>query len=153
MTTKLSRRSALAALASTAAATATGAVQAIAEPDPIFALIERHRAASDAYSAGVSAYGRAEEQKLPDEMIQAEEQVHAASKARKESIEDLLSTEPTTIAGIAAVLDYVNEPPWVKEDDDKETILVEAWETSQEAGLAFLPMIAATLRRLAAVAS
>src|SRR6516165_1683785 len=114
MTTKLSRRSALAALASTAAATASGPVQAIAEPDPIFALIERHRAASDAYSAGVSAYGRAEEQKLPDEMIQAEEQVPAASTARKESIEDLLSTEPTTIAGIAAVLDYVNEPPWVK---------------------------------------
>ena len=83
----------------------------------------------------------------------AEERVHVASEARQEWIEDLLSTEPTTIAGIAAVLDYVNEPPCVKEDDDKETSLVEAWETSQDAALAFLPMIAATLRRLAAVAS
>ena len=69
----------------------------------------------------------------------AEERVHVASEARQESIEDLLSTEPTTIAGIAAVLDYVNEPPCVKEDDDKETSLVEAWETSQDAALAFLP--------------
>jgi hypothetical protein len=77
----------------------------------------------------------------------AEEQDHVASEARQEWIEDLLSTEPTTIAGIAAVLDYVNEPPCVKEDDDKETSLVEEWETSQDAALAFLPMIAARLRR------
>ena len=30
----------------------------------------------------------------------AEERVHVASEARQESIEDLLSTEPTTIAGM-----------------------------------------------------
>jgi len=56
-----------------------------------------------------------------------------------------------TIAGVAAVLDYVNEPSWGEEHDDKETILVEAFKTSEEAALAFLPMIAATLRRLAVV--
>ena len=75
----------------------------------------------------------------------------AASDARQEAIEDLLSTQPATIAGVAAVLDYVNEPSWGEEQDDKETILVEAFETLQETALAFLPMIAATLRRLAVV--
>ena len=61
------------------------------------------------------------------------------------------SRQPATIAGVAAVLDYVNEPSWGEERDDKETILVEAFKTSEEAALAFLPMIAATLRRLAVV--
>jgi hypothetical protein len=69
-----------------------------------------------------------------------------------EAIEDLLSTQPTTIAGVAAVLDYVNEPSWGDEQDDKETILVAAFETSEEAALAFLSMIAATLRRSYGVA-
>ena len=45
----------------------------------------------------------------------------------------------------------LNQPSWDEEHDDKETILVEAFETSEEAALAFLPMIAATLRRLAVV--
>ena len=76
----------------------------------------------------------------------------AASDARQEAIEDLLSTQPTTIAGIAAVLDYANEASWGEEHEDKESILVEAFETSEEAALAFLPLIAATLRRLASAA-
>src|SRR5215472_10564704 len=121
--------------------------------DPIFALIQRHRAATRAFSAAVSNKDKVEEVHWPwsdaPERIAADAQYDAASDAWQEAIEELLSTEPTTIAGVAAVLDYVNEPSWGKEDDDKKTILVEAFETSQEAALAFLPMIAATLRRLA----
>ena len=121
--------------------------------DPIFALIQRHRAATRAFSAAVSNKDKVEEVHWPwsdaPERIAADAQYDAASDAWQEAIEELLSTEPTTIAGVAVVLDYVNEPSWGKEDDDKKTILVEAFETSQEAALAFLPMIAATLRRLA----
>jgi hypothetical protein len=121
--------------------------------DPIFALIERHRAATRAFSAAVSHKDKVQEVHWPwsdaPERIAADAQYDAASDAWQDTIEDLLSTEPTTIAGVAVVLDYVNEPSWGKEDDDKKTILVEAFETSQEAALAFLPMIAATLRRLA----
>jgi hypothetical protein len=123
--------------------------------DPIFALIERHRAATRAFAAAVSNKDKVQEAHWPwsdaPERIAADAQYDAASDARQEAIEDLLSTEPTTFAGVAAVLDYVNEPSWDKEDDGKETILVEAFETLQEAALAFLPMIAATLRRLVPV--
>ena len=121
--------------------------------DPIFALIQRHRAATRAFSAAVSNKDKVEEVHWPwsdaPERIAADAQYDAASDAWQEAIEELLSTEPTTIAGVAAVLDYVNEPSWGKEDDDKKTILVEAFETSQEAALAFLPMVASTLRGLA----
>ena len=123
--------------------------------DPIFALIERHRAATRAFSAAVSHKDKVQEVHWPwsdaPERIAADAQYDAASDAWQDTIEDLLSTEPTTIAGVAVVLDYVNEPSWGKEDDDKKTILVEAFETSEEAALAFLPMIAATLRRPAVV--
>jgi len=123
--------------------------------DPIFALIERHRGATCAFSAAVSNKDKVQAAHWPwsdaPERIAADAQYDAASDARQEAIEDLLSTQPTTIAGVAAVLDYVNEPSWGEEQDDKETILVEAFETSEEAALAFLPMIAATLRRLAVV--
>ena len=123
--------------------------------DPIFALIERHRGATRAFSAAVSNKAKVQAAHWPwsdaPERIAADAQHDAASDARHEAIEDLLSTQPTTIAGVAAVLDYVNEPSWGEEQDDKETILVEAFETSEEAALAFLPMIAATLRRLVVV--
>jgi len=124
--------------------------------DPIFALIERHRGAARTFSAAVSNKDKVQAAHWPwsdaPERIAADAQYDAASDARHEAIEDLLSTQPTTIAGVAAVLDYVNEPSWGEEHDDKETILVEAFETSEEAALAFLPMIAATLRRLASAA-
>ena len=123
--------------------------------DPIFALIERHRGATRAFSAAVSNKDKVQAAHWPwsdaPERIAADAQYDAASDARHEAIEDLLSTQPTTIAGVAAVLDYVNEPSWGEDHDDKKTILVEAFETSEEAALAFLPMIAATLRRLAVV--
>jgi hypothetical protein len=121
--------------------------------DPIFTLIERHRAATHALSAAVSNKDKVQEVHWPwsdaPERIAADAQHDAASDARQEALEELLTTEPTTIAGAAAVLDYVNEPSWGKEDDDKETILVEAWEVAQEEAFAFLPRLAAMLRRLA----
>ena len=114
--------------------------------DPIFALIERHKGATRTFSAAVSHKDKLQATHWPwsdaPERIAADAQYDAASDA---------STQPTTIAGVAAVLDYVNEPSWGEEHDDKVTILVEAFETSEEAALAFLPMIAATLRRLAVV--
>ena len=123
--------------------------------DPIFALIERHRGATRAFSAAVSNKDKVQAAHWPwsdaPERLAAHAQYDTASDARQEAIEDLLSTQPATIAGVAAVLDYVNEASWGEEQDDKETILVEAFETSEEAALAFLPMIAATLRRLVPV--
>ena len=120
--------------------------------DPIFALIERHRRATRAFSAAVSNKDKVQAAHWPwsdaPERIAADAQYDAASDARQEAT-DLLSTQPSTIAGAAAVLDYVNEPSCGEERDDKDTILVEAFETSEEAALAFLPMVASTLRGLA----
>jgi hypothetical protein len=118
--------------------------------DPIFALIERHKGATRVFSAAVSQKNKVQAAHWPwsdaPERIAADAQYDVASDARQEVIEYLLSTQPTTIAGVAAVLDYVNEPSWGEDHGDKGTILVEAFETSEEAALAFLPMIAVTLR-------
>jgi hypothetical protein len=133
MNTKLSRRTLVVATA--AAATLPAATLAKANhgllpaPDPIFAAIERHRAA------------------MAVQEFEDDEACSLACEAEWEAREDFLLTEPTTIAGIAAVLDYVNSPDV---NTGSQTILHGAWENPDMSDLAesFLPTIAATLRRL-----
>jgi hypothetical protein len=64
----------------------------------------------------------------------------------------VLTTPPTTLAGIVAVLKYANEAMFGEDDRFSETILVDALHSGGElfdAGAAFLPMIADTIVRLA----
>jgi hypothetical protein len=121
-----------------------------AEPDPIFAAIERHDSACHAHSAVVTVYGRMRHGEPG--YIEAEKRSHEACHRSFEALADLLLTEPTTFVGAAAVLEYVGSPQYEWEGDGNETIMQVALDApcTQEAALAFLPTIAATLRRLAA---
>jgi hypothetical protein len=99
------------------------------EPDPIFASIERHRAASRGWQ---TAYDRLAE-KSGDcidapERIEANTAFLAANEELGKALEAVLSSPPTTIAGVADLFDYVGSQPLALP-------------------YAFLPMIAATLPR------
>jgi len=116
-----------------------------AEVDPIFAAIESHRAAIAAHDQAVGIENSLEES-LPDEQRQSRMKVWektivetddpswiAAVQTRWEASEsmddlaiDLLNTEPTTVAGIEALLRYFADqeeglfPEEVNHDDGSE---------------------------------
>lgn len=97
MITMTSRRAMLAGLAATpsiAATTVAVAGRAPAAPDPILALIERHR---EAYEA--------EHRPGP----WGDEELDAAMNAEGLALEILLSTKPTTLAGCCAALRYIQQ--------------------------------------------
>jgi hypothetical protein len=102
-----------------------------AEPDPIFALIEAHRQAFIEFDAALGPcedWEDAEPHYVP---------WNAATKA-------LLTTPPTTPAGIAALLEYLNSPAY---DETYKTLLAELQDSKD--GDAFMPMIIDTVRSLA----
>jgi hypothetical protein len=91
---KLSRRS----LVTTAAALPALAVPAVAEeevsaPDPIFALIEQHQQASTAWVVDLKAG-------INDPSF---------CDTSNRLIETIIATKPTTVAGCAAVLRYIDK--------------------------------------------
>jgi hypothetical protein len=87
------------------------------EPDPIFASIERHRTAfriwRDAYDRLDALQDRGEFSEIPPrhtdapEWIEANTAYVAAVEEVAKALEILLSTLPTTITGVADLLDYV----------------------------------------------
>jgi hypothetical protein len=117
--------------------------RATGEPDLIFAAIERHRAALRACTDA-------------PEWIEPNEATIEATEELAKALEAVLSTPPTTIAGIADLLDYV-----AGENQYYESILENALEGYsiggndyvqapgvEKAADNFLPMITATLRTL-----
>jgi hypothetical protein len=102
-TSRLSRRTALVGIAGAAAA--AGAIPAIAtEPDPIFAAIDEYRAALHARDVAMN---------LPFiDGVEHEEDTGEACHAEWEAFDALLETAPTTIAGVAAVLDILSQDPY-----------------------------------------
>jgi hypothetical protein len=110
------------------------------QEDPIFALIEYHKLANAALEAVYKAYAAADNTDPPDEL---EEQHHRIANI---ALARVLNTPPTTLAGVAAVLDYVG----AESVEDGESVLTYSaghCKTRQVAA-AFLPMIAATAARL-----
>src|SRR5580692_9982486 len=124
MTDKLSRRSILSrAAAGTAAAVLPVGVPALsgAEPDPIFAAIERHRETMRGYARVTIAT----DQVLYEQTLAAgkpwswpfipgtpesEEWHDGLSEDLEDAQWDVLVTKPATIAGIAALLDHLSLP-------------------------------------------
>jgi len=164
-------------------------------PDPIFAAIERHRAVRRGWLAAYDRLGMLQEMipkarrrwefdEKPDnctdvpEWIEANEALIEATEELDKTLEVVLSTPPTTIAGVGDLLDYVSRYPWEvagaseyseQANECYGTILGNALEgysvdgvveaapgvalALQKAAENFLPMIAATLRSLTAKSS
>jgi non-ribosomal peptide synthetase component F len=103
-----SRRAALSALASVPAlAILPVAAMAAAPVDPVFAAIERHRAAWAAFDA---TCGRTDEVTAQEEGRAVTEADHdayeAANAVEAAALEELLAA-PTTIAGLRAAFEYL----------------------------------------------
>lgn len=94
-----SRRSMFTNLAGAVAALSVpGAAVAFLEPDPVFGAIERHRAAYEAFGAVLKAdndWNRPE--------------ADAASAANTDAEDEFLATEPTTPAGLLAMMEHCAE--------------------------------------------
>ncbi|WP_245288027.1 hypothetical protein [Bradyrhizobium sp. Ec3.3] len=116
----LSRRAALASLAILPAALPGAAA---AEPDPIFAVIQRHRDLSDHYSAATAISA-----KLPDgpEFEAADKVSGERGDALSKHTDVLIRSEPTTMAGIAALTRYAASlANWqVPSDEDWPQVLL-----------------------------
>jgi hypothetical protein len=160
--------------------------RATGEPDPIFAAIERNRAALRAWQAAIDRRGAPREM-IPEvrrrwwpaycadapEWIEANTALIEAYEELDKALEAMLSTPPTTIAGVADLLDYVSKEEWELAGADPNewsgTILENALagghdqvlvenpacivEGVRKAAANFLPMIATTLRSLTAESS
>jgi hypothetical protein len=143
------------------------------EPDPIFAAIERHRAALRGWEAAYDRLGVLQEMipearrrwqifdERPDdctdapEWIEANTTFHAAVEELGKALEVVFSTPPTTVAGVADLLDYVGRHEWtplagrniLENAHGHLPVSKRTYEGVQNAAANFLPMIAATLPR------
>ncbi len=108
----------LATVPATAAAAPTGSL-AQSEADPIFALIARHRAEQEAYGEALVAREHGVTANDRDEQL-----CHSCHELGWA----LANTTPTSLAGVAAVLRYVNEfEDRGEEWPDTDTIGSDGW--------------------------
>jgi hypothetical protein len=127
-TNRLSRRSALAGLAGAAAAGATALPAAALGVDPIFAVIAEHRAAVEAWIKAIDAEA---DEELEDGTPEAEAADAASADAmdrREDAWWEVMTIQPTTLAGCVALLAHVGLPEFLKEpelehEDGRETFL------------------------------
>jgi hypothetical protein len=181
--TSPSRRRVLAGI-SVAVAPAVASVDkslgAIALPDdPIFAAIKAHHHAVAHETACLEAEYRLAEA-LPEnqmtwhfndsddewtppdgctdapEWIEVQQNISEAYDLRHDAIEALLTTEPTTLAGVVALLEYVGSPEYPWDRNACVPILFGVVDINDErvsdAAQAFPARLAATMRRLIAAA-
>jgi hypothetical protein len=124
MTDKFSRRS---ILSRAAAGTAAAVLPAVAtpfsgaEPDPIFAAIERHREAMRAYTVvtpltDIMAYeqtlaaGKPWPWPFAPETPESDDEIERLNDGLEDAQRDVFTIVPTTLAGIAALLDHLSLP-------------------------------------------
>jgi hypothetical protein len=132
MTTTTSRRAILAGAASLPALNIPAQA---AQPDPIFAAIERHRAARAVWWE--SPDGETNEE--------SENRLDRAGGAAEQTLADVLSTKPTTIAGCVALLRHVHDHLTTYEEGGEAYILSNAADDTGAAAQKFLLMIATAL--------
>ena len=112
----ISRRDALKAGSAIAATAVLGGATAAAmtpAEDPIFAVIEAHKAAEARYNAALDRQNGIEERLAPDRW-KFDPEIAAAKRAVKDADEipalwALVKTPPTTLAGVVAILTYAAE--------------------------------------------
>jgi hypothetical protein len=80
-------------------------------PDPIYDAIERHKAAGTIFDAAVTVRSRFPDMDMNDEQVRQLERVEEAVETAWDPSElagiDLINTEPTTLAGVIAAIQYV----------------------------------------------
>jgi hypothetical protein len=135
----ITRRSAVSALVGTAGLSLVSVGASAIVSDPIFAAIERHKALNAAFTEvlrGMSDFEERHDDAAAgiDEWERREED---ASNAERDACDEMVATEPTTLAGLLALLRYVED-----EHDRGEKIL-------DESGLEEL--VSVTVTALAAV--
>jgi hypothetical protein len=133
MTITKTRRAVLAGAAALPALAAPTALASISPTDPIFAAIERHRAAQATFFAAC---------KLDDP---TDEQVDPLCTAAHLSIAPLVLTTPTTVAGCAAMLRYIDRIV----AENEQGGLFEGYPASEGPARDVLSRIASTLERAA----
>lgn len=102
MNTNTTRRHILAGAAALPALAAPAALASLA-PDPIFAAIEAHRAAYQAHIDLISNVPS-----IDDDLICSGAEYEATHELSEQTAIDLTCIEPTTIAGVIALLAYVD---------------------------------------------
>jgi hypothetical protein len=172
-TTKVSRRGALAGLAGAAVAGVAALPAGAGEVDPIFAVIKTHHQAmahelacneeserlrdllpKDRRTWHYSAWQETPPEGCTDapEWIEAQQNLRGAYDLRRDEVEALLTTEPTTLAGAIALLDYVGSPEYPMERGAREPILFGVVEFNDErfpkVVWTFPARLATTMRRL-----
>jgi hypothetical protein len=135
-----SRRALLMGFAAAATPMAPALANALSEPapaaaDPIFAVIAEHQAASEGV---IAAFARDHRETDDDEITDA-------AQERLGDVE-LFTTAPTTVAGVAAFLDYIGTDEIAYEPD--LTILEYACEGRSDAVREFTTFLAAALRNI-----
>jgi hypothetical protein len=115
----------LAPVTETALSSLPAATAASSEVDPIFAVIAEHRAHMRAWADAMDAEDEAESD---EEDKAAAAAIDAASDAFEASIGVVLTVQPMTIAGVAALLDHVGQEEFFGmssggDESDYETVL------------------------------
>jgi hypothetical protein len=104
---------AVAALAIATTAQTSLATAGLVGPDPIFAAIERHRAAGAIWYAAVTVRAQFDDVNMTAEQQRQIDEIEGAVEDAWEPCEqagiDLINTAPTTLAGIARALNYIRE--------------------------------------------
>jgi hypothetical protein len=165
-TTKLSRRSALAGLSLAAATTVaagavanTIAVLGVGPADPIFSVIENYKRALVSRKIALEATwdgGNPAFEGLASDApacLEAEDVHDEAVDREWEACGALFTTSPTTIAGVAALLDYlVTDPYFDPEQPHLSGDIVLSWAIGRQDGRDFvrdfMTNLASTLRTL-----
>lgn len=119
-----SRRAIVAVLAAAPAAALPTIAGAISEPDPIFAAIERHKAAEARYCAACGLTDEAAAQNEDRVITTADlDEFDEADHVCDEAMSEFLMTPPTTVAGVRAFLRHCID------EESIEYFLGEALET------------------------
>jgi hypothetical protein len=152
-----SRRAILAGIAASPALAAPAL--ALSGPDPIFAAIEEYRTAVEtrrvALQRSPSFTDESPFAHLPEdapEYILAEQESDAACDREFASLDDLIATEPTTAAGVAALLEMLGADPYwnierSRPDVSQEPLIIMALERSPD----LMRTLAAAMRAIGAV--
>jgi hypothetical protein len=117
-----------------------------AEVDPIFELIEKHKAACDV--AREISDNRGDMHPHDPQYALTERAHERVHQARKDSFVELLACPPTSLAGVIAVLAHVGQQDWAYGDDSEETILIDGHESGIEEAKKFPAHVAVALRNI-----